>query len=319
VVCVWIEEILCVTNNNDTAIDSYPALLPFAQKVVVQNPGDNSDAQVDSGLKTDLILPFENDEETSIPNCTICLNDYREGDNICWSHNPQCQHHFHNVCIIQWLKNHDECPCCRHNYLALSDDEEENTDDANHEETSTHQGQSESFDFDLDSIATQFSRLYFTGPSATDDAVPTTSSPQAQRNDQDHWNERLERTVDNVHSQLRTQLDRFQDYREHRNGMPRQRNNQDDFEPGATNPPFEDSVDRSIRLVRNQLDSLRTVVNREISNRRASVGQSNEARDSDTRNANEDPPWRRAFEMVRTHASRIQEQTNSNEPTGDRN
>jgi hypothetical protein len=284
----------------------------------VQKPGENSDAQLDAGVKTDLILPLEDDEETPIPSCTICLFDYQEDDNICWSHNPQCQHHFHKVCIIEWLKNHDQCPCCRHNYLALSDDEEENTGDAEH--SSTHRGQSESFDFDFDFITNQFSRLYHsTGPSATDDAVPTTSSPQAQPNDENQWNERLERTVDRVHSQVRTQLDRFQDYREHRNGIPRQRNDQDDFEPGATNPPFEDSVDRSIRLVRNQLDSLRAVANREISNRRASVGQSSEARDSDTRNTNEDPSWRRALEMVRTHASRIQEQINSNERTGNRN
>lgn len=281
----------------------------------MQKPGDNSDAQLDAGVKTDLILPLENDEETPIPSCTICLIDYREGDNICWSHNPQCQHQFHKVCIIEWLQNHDECPCCRHNYLALSDDQEENTDDAEHDETSTHRGQSESFDFDFDFITDRFARLYLTGPSATEDVVPTTSAPQAQRNDQNQWNERLERTVDRVHSQIRTQLDRFQDYREHSNGGPRQRNDQDDFDPGATNPPFEDSVDRSIRIVRNQLDSLRTVVNRDISNRRASVGQSNEAGDSDTRNANEDPPWRRALEMVRTHASRVQEQINSNERT----
>jgi hypothetical protein len=306
---------------SQVSIDSYPS---FTQNVVVQKPGDNSETQLDTGLKTDLILPLENDEETPIPNCTICLNDYQEDDNICWSHNPLCLHHFHKACIIEWLKKHDECPCCRHNYLALSDDEEENTDDAEHDETSTHPGQSESFDFDFDFITNQFARLYQTGPStATNHAVPTASSPQARRNDQNQWSERrerLERTVDRVHSQVRTQFDRFQDSRGRGNGVPRQRSDQDDFEPGATTPPLEDSVDRSIRLVRNQLDSLRTVVNRELTNRRAPTGESNEAnRDPDTRNANEDPPWRRAFELVRTHASRIQEQINSNESTGNRN
>jgi hypothetical protein len=340
--------------NSYFALPCPASLLHFTQIVVLQKPGDNnnSDAQqLDAAgvvIKTDLVLPplEHNDEETSsssIPNCTICLCDYRGGDNICWSHNFKCQHHFHKVCIMEWLQNHDECPCCRHNYLALSDDEdddeEENTtgDDAAEPavDTSTqHRG-----DFDFAFITNPFARLYHhsTGPYfATDDTVPTTTTsppPPPQRNDnQNQWNERLERTVDRVRSQVRTQLDRFQDdRREHRNEMPRQQqqqrndqDNDDDLEPGATNPPFEDRVERSIRLVRNQLGNLRTVVNREISNQRAaSAGQSNNngARDSDTRNTNEeDPPsWRRALEMVRTHASRIQEQINSNERPGNRN
>eukprot|EP00980_Cylindrotheca_fusiformis_P008280 scaffold1736_cov127-Cylindrotheca_fusiformis.AAC.94 len=60
----------------------------------------------------------------SRPQCAICLVEYQENDDICWSHNKRCNHHYHRKCMIEWLSDHDECPCCRNNYLALSDDDE---------------------------------------------------------------------------------------------------------------------------------------------------------------------------------------------------
>jgi len=53
------------------------------------------------------------------PTCTICFNVYEAGDEICWSNNPQCNHMFHKDCIEEWLLRHDECPCCRLNYMML--------------------------------------------------------------------------------------------------------------------------------------------------------------------------------------------------------
>lgn len=49
--------------------------------------------------------------------CAICLNDYQDGDQISWSHNKQCPHYFHRHCIAEWLMSHDDCPCCRVNFL----------------------------------------------------------------------------------------------------------------------------------------------------------------------------------------------------------
>jgi hypothetical protein len=57
--------------------------------------------------------------------CPICLVEYEQGDEIYQSHNKKCNHHFHSHCIKNWLlQQRDDCPCCRNNYLALSDDEE---------------------------------------------------------------------------------------------------------------------------------------------------------------------------------------------------
>eukprot|EP00814_Leptocylindrus_danicus_P003857 CAMPEP_0116020502 /NCGR_PEP_ID=MMETSP0321-20121206/9833_1 /TAXON_ID=163516 /ORGANISM="Leptocylindrus danicus var. danicus, Strain B650" /LENGTH=478 /DNA_ID=CAMNT_0003491201 /DNA_START=374 /DNA_END=1810 /DNA_ORIENTATION=+ len=49
--------------------------------------------------------------------CAICLADYKYGEEVCRSTNPNCSHYFHRACIIEWLLLHDECPCCRTPYL----------------------------------------------------------------------------------------------------------------------------------------------------------------------------------------------------------
>lgn len=63
--------------------------------------------------KTNLMLG----DTTPAMTCPICLNEFSEGDIICWSHNPSCNHTFHMDCIEHWLLKHDRCPCCRNDYL----------------------------------------------------------------------------------------------------------------------------------------------------------------------------------------------------------
>jgi hypothetical protein len=68
--------------------------------------------------KSNLIIS-ESDRGESI--CAICLNEYKEQEEICWSQNPDCEHCFHHKCIEIWLARHDECPCCRNSYLVSGD------------------------------------------------------------------------------------------------------------------------------------------------------------------------------------------------------
>ncbi|XP_061360063.1 RING-H2 finger protein ATL78-like [Gastrolobium bilobum] len=50
---------------------------------------------------------------TSSPsNCVICLAEFSIGDQIRFL--PNCNHHFHVVCIDKWLLSHSSCPTCRH-------------------------------------------------------------------------------------------------------------------------------------------------------------------------------------------------------------
>ena len=70
--------------------------------------------------KSNLIIS-EADRESI---CAICLNEYKEQEEICWSQNPGCEHCFHHKCIKMWLARHNECPCCRNSYLVSGDVEE---------------------------------------------------------------------------------------------------------------------------------------------------------------------------------------------------
>jgi Ring finger domain len=53
--------------------------------------------------------------------CAICLDEYADGDDVCFSYNRRCQHVFHRSCIIDWLMSDDTCPCCRQSFVAFQD------------------------------------------------------------------------------------------------------------------------------------------------------------------------------------------------------
>ena len=36
--------------------------------------------------------------------CAICLGSFSTGGTLCWSSNPQCQHIYHQECILDWLE-----------------------------------------------------------------------------------------------------------------------------------------------------------------------------------------------------------------------
>jgi hypothetical protein len=91
-------------------------------------------------LKSDLVLPSrgtnstvseegdeDDDDDESHPTCAICLKNYQVHDEICFSHNPECHHPFHRDCIEEWLLRHNECPCCRKNYVHICEDDEDDT------------------------------------------------------------------------------------------------------------------------------------------------------------------------------------------------
>ena len=64
---------------------------------------------------------LENDHYSTKMQCAICLNDFHDGEEICWSQNIECGHVFHHLCIKQWVLRHDDCPCCRNNFLLDSE------------------------------------------------------------------------------------------------------------------------------------------------------------------------------------------------------
>lgn len=60
------------------------------------------------------------DQEDERNTCTICLCEYEEGEEIASSPNSKCTHTYHKECIVEWLMKHDNCPCCRVDYLSVT-------------------------------------------------------------------------------------------------------------------------------------------------------------------------------------------------------
>jgi len=52
-------------------------------------------------------------EDNEDMTCTICLEPFQLGEDICFSRHLKCHHCFHSDCLIPWLKNNDDCPMCR--------------------------------------------------------------------------------------------------------------------------------------------------------------------------------------------------------------
>ena len=75
-----------------------------------QDDEKNGDNQNDDNFTND------NEEWT----CAICWTEYQDGEDVCWSPNSACAHNFHRDCIQEWLTSHDECPCCRSDYLGTT-------------------------------------------------------------------------------------------------------------------------------------------------------------------------------------------------------
>lgn len=94
---------------------------------IVSVPPTVLDNDIESGEPKELYIPSSNGKSKQsnmrkVPNCcAICLCSYDVGDTIVWSSNKDCNHAFHDECIIPWLtKNQEgECPCCRSQFTDL--------------------------------------------------------------------------------------------------------------------------------------------------------------------------------------------------------
>jgi hypothetical protein len=75
----------------------------------------NSLDSMDSAIKPNELIASNQVRGNDI--CFICLESFQVKDEVSWSENKECEHVFHHPCILRWLRKHDECPCCRRNYL----------------------------------------------------------------------------------------------------------------------------------------------------------------------------------------------------------
>jgi len=68
--------------------------------------------------KSELLKILEEVGGSSGRTCTICVEDYKEGDDILVL--PRCRHAFHKACIDQWFgvcPHIPDCPLCKERIL----------------------------------------------------------------------------------------------------------------------------------------------------------------------------------------------------------
>lgn len=84
----------------------------------------NDDEYIDVESK----VPAHNNNNKNIPSssdkvypgCAICLERFKNGEDICCAQNQDCPHEFHLVCLFPWLLKSQDCPCCRRDYLSIA-------------------------------------------------------------------------------------------------------------------------------------------------------------------------------------------------------
>lgn len=65
---------------------------------------------------------FEVERKTFEDICSICFTQFNDLSFILTL--PECKHTFHFNCVMLWIKNHPNCPCCRSNLVEYFEKQE---------------------------------------------------------------------------------------------------------------------------------------------------------------------------------------------------
>ncbi|KAK2060992.1 hypothetical protein LY76DRAFT_391556 [Colletotrichum caudatum] len=112
-----LHEILNMLNpanaSHGDAVYTQEALDRIISQLMEQNPQNNSAPPATEDALSKLQRK-KVDKEMLGPEgkteCTICIDDFNEGDEATVL---PCKHWFHDQCVVMWLKEHNTCPICR--------------------------------------------------------------------------------------------------------------------------------------------------------------------------------------------------------------
>lgn len=114
-------------NDSNNTSSEHSVLPPVTANVsiAISKPLDDSDdtatdvedLSIDGCL--DEVSLNDDDNPKAYPCCAICLEKFRNGDEVSYSHDPLCSHEFHTKCIVEWLLKRVNCPYCRRCYVPM--------------------------------------------------------------------------------------------------------------------------------------------------------------------------------------------------------
>ncbi|KAK8484459.1 hypothetical protein V6N13_030112 [Hibiscus sabdariffa] len=118
----WREVLTSICSNTTlkitgiTGIFDGAALIPYIEMVTrckrlvgIMGLGEKERKEVAASPAVVVALPSVEVKGGGVE-CVICREEMREGREVC---KFPCQHLFHWVCILPWLKKRNTCPCCR--------------------------------------------------------------------------------------------------------------------------------------------------------------------------------------------------------------
>lgn len=88
-----------------------------------------------SDLESNIPVNTVPSTDKGYPGCAICLERFKNGEDICSAQNAECPHEFHLDCLFPWLLKSQDCPCCRRDYLSVLTMPTDETRDAEESET----------------------------------------------------------------------------------------------------------------------------------------------------------------------------------------
>jgi hypothetical protein len=76
--------------------------------------------QVESPTRTKVVSLEEDDDDDDVRACcSICLTAFEPG--VCVMTGTTCAHVFHSSCCMEWLRQHDQCPYCRQEFMTAQE------------------------------------------------------------------------------------------------------------------------------------------------------------------------------------------------------
>ncbi|KAM0847182.1 hypothetical protein ACQ4PT_055174 [Festuca glaucescens] len=110
-VCVYLRWACRRRYSPDPTLPSYSSSSSSAAAPGAASSVVGLDAAAVGGLPVTLYRRPPDGEEADAAQCSICLGEFEEGEQV--KALPPCGHRFHPDCVDAWLRSRATCPLCR--------------------------------------------------------------------------------------------------------------------------------------------------------------------------------------------------------------